>query len=80
MYVYIHFMILQAFLNILSNFVQSNKKNMNKIKKSLTFALTQIPIMEKTEKTINADINGIINNSIFKNKEIIKWLNNNSYS
>jgi len=64
----------------LSNFVQSNKKNMNKIKKSLTFALTQIPIMEKTEKTINADINGIINNSIFKNKEIIKWLNNNSYS
>jgi len=53
---------------------------MNKIKKSLTFALTQIPIMEKTEKTINADINGIINNSIFKNKEIIKWLNNNSYS
>ncbi len=51
---------LQAFLNILSNFVYTNKKNMSKIKKSLAFASSQLDIMEKTEDIITADINGMI--------------------
>ncbi|ORX60759.1 Mak10-domain-containing protein [Piromyces finnis] len=54
----------RAFLNVLSNFVQSNKKNMNKIKKSITFASTQIPIMKETEETINADIDDFFDENI----------------
>jgi len=54
----------RAFLNVLINFAKANKKNMNKIKKTLTFALTQIPIMKKTESLFNEDINDFFNENL----------------
>jgi len=54
----------RAFLNILINFSQSNKKNMNKIKKTLVFASTQIPIMKNTESLIKADVTDFFNENL----------------